>query len=187
MVTCIGLQDQLTQAQSQLNKINAKLDDPDTSCLDAGFDPGGDACVLYIKSLYRQQGAVEQNIANLQQEIALCNLFVGTWSITLTGVAEVAGTFTGQLNIIELLSGTVAYSQEVPYVGATSDFIGIYDAQKNFLHLFPPNFAKGDQDYEGNLDVSAQRPIMSGTMTQVLPPGTVGVDPLFNWMATKIS
>jgi hypothetical protein len=68
MATCPDLATQLSELQSQLAPLRAELDNPEQACLDAGFEPGSDACTLYLKDLRRQAADDENQIASIQQQ-----------------------------------------------------------------------------------------------------------------------
>ena len=58
MATCDELATQLSGLQSQLIKLQNKIDNPDEACAEAGL--AGDDCNLFIKGLGRQVASVQK-------------------------------------------------------------------------------------------------------------------------------
>jgi hypothetical protein len=142
---------------------------------------------LCRKRLPQQKQQADQDIANIRQEIALCDLFGGTWTITVDQVLEGAAHAEGTIVFTGPLYGTITLN------GESHPFIGTYTASTqaiNFRRSFtlaPPKEGESAEVYTGQVDFSMQPPTMTGDME--VDPGPEGVTDLakYRWSAQQLS
>lgn len=181
MADCSQIPDRLNQSQRRLDKINAELDDPEGACGDAGLQPGSSECLIYIKSLYRQAGALNTVVTSLQSQLSVC----GTWLITIQDPSNTTGQFsiaTWDSDTTDTWSGTISLSDGAPQAMSINGFF--YEGDIQFTRRFSDN---SYQVYTGSVNLNAQLPTMQGRVVTNPPPGTVGTMPVFEWSAQKQS
>lgn len=164
--------------------INADRDNPEQACDDYGLS--GDFCTVFKQNLSGESAQVEHIIAALQEELRICDLFVGTWAINIQGHLE---NFVGQLKILSPDTGTTFLGTMVTADTLQATAIsGSYNnsaQQINFTRHLPDDFA---QQYAGIVSMSAQPPTMQGEMTWLLPTDTGDeILPSSRWSAQKQS
>jgi hypothetical protein len=189
MTDCSQLQALLDQRKQQRQALD---DDPETYCQNQ-CPPGDVGCIKECaKSIPGRKQALDQDIANIQQEIALCSLFGGTWKITVDITLEGAGHFEGTIDFTGPLSGTITLPGETGI--PSTPFIGEYSAStqaivlRRSFNLDPPSFGddRSAEVYTGIVDFSTQPPMMMGKMQ--IDPGPGGVTDLrqYKWSAQKL-
>jgi hypothetical protein len=176
MTDCSQLPSLLIDAKQQ----RLALDDPDTFCQDQ-CDPGDVECIKgCLKSIPGMKQELDQEIANLENEMVLC----GTWSFSLQGVVESNAHYDGSLTITGILTGTI----NLPDTLGNTPFTGIYNSAQGTIELcrsLSDTFGS-IQDYKGLVDVNAQPPSMQGQMKIAYGQGASGPDPVYNWSAQKL-
>jgi hypothetical protein len=180
MADCSQIPAHLADAQSQLNEVEAELDDPQTACDDAGLQPGSDQCTLYIKSLHRREAALQTLVASLQSQLSVC----GTWLITIQDPPGTTGQFsieTWDSDTTDTWNGTISLSDGSPQ-GNISGFYYQGDIQ------FTERFSDGSTEvFTGTVNLNAQPATMQGSVVINPPAGKRGSMPTFAWSAQKAS
>ena len=181
MTDCSQLQALLDGAKQE----RQALDDPETYCQDQ-CDPGDVECIKQcFRSISGRRQATDQEIADIENEMGLCNMFSGTWSFIVQGVVETNARYEGSLNITGPLTGTI----NLPDTLGNTPFSGTYDPVQGTIQLLRP-FSDGTgsaEDYRGSVDFSTQPPTMQGGMTIDYGPGIRGIEPVYDWFAQKQS
>ena len=185
MTDCSQLQAQLDRTQQYLQTLN---DAPETFCQNLCRADDEQCIKQCLESISARKQFAEQNIADIEYGMSVCNALLGTWAFTVVGVAEINGQFAGQFTLTsgdadsQTWSGTLSLQPE-PNRPETSSISGTYSSANGIR--MRRRITSGNELYVGTVDLSTQPPRMWGTMSIEYSPGTSGVDPFFDWNAHK--
>ncbi|HZS75349.1 MAG TPA: hypothetical protein VFA41_01945 [Ktedonobacteraceae bacterium] len=177
MIDCSQLQSILDEWQQERQALNA----PETYCQDQ-CDPGDVECIKEcLRSIPERRQAADQAIADTKNEMMLC----GTWNLVVQGVVETNDHYEGSLILMGILGGTI----NLPDGLGNTPISGSYAPGQGTIQLLRP-FSDGSgsvQNYQGSVNFSTSPASMQGQMRIDYGPGTVGIDPVYDWSAQKQS
>jgi len=182
LIDCGQIPTFLAQRQNALNKVNAQLHDPEQACLNAGFQPESNECILYIKSLEKRAVMLNTVVTTLQSQQSIC----GTWTITVQfPLQTISGQFTiasWDSDITDTWNGFMSLPDPSPQPTPINGTF--FEGLIRFTRLLPDN---STEDYTGSANVSTQPPTMQGNGVQNPPPSEVSPMTIFTWSAQKQS